>query len=174
MRRDDPRNPSFTVFLLTLAGGAKSAVNVAWEVTHSVESEATPAFAWRYWTNVANWDDPPARFELLDGSFKTGSHGVTHIPGQEPLNWIVRRVIPRNAATIDIPLNGATLSFKWSFAATREGKTLLTQRIVLKGENANIYLPQVRAAFTANPPQAMQRLVSAMANAELRRKIKEI
>lgn len=42
--------------------------SVAWEITHSVETNASPDFAWHYWTNVANWDDPPAKFEL-DGPF---------------------------------------------------------------------------------------------------------
>jgi len=36
-----------------------------WEITHSVETNASPAFAWHYWTNIANWDDPPAEFELV-------------------------------------------------------------------------------------------------------------
>jgi hypothetical protein len=41
-------------------------VAVAWEITHSVETNASPAFAWIYWTEVTNWDDPPAKFELDD------------------------------------------------------------------------------------------------------------
>jgi hypothetical protein len=58
---------------------------VPWEITHSVETNASPAFAWNFWTDVANWDDPPAEFEL-DGAFATGSRGATRLPGQEPLN----------------------------------------------------------------------------------------
>lgn len=54
---------------------------VPWEITHSVETNASPAFAWHFWTNVANWDDPPAKFEL-DGPFATGSRGVTRLPGE--------------------------------------------------------------------------------------------
>jgi hypothetical protein len=51
-------------------------VAVAWEITHSVETNASPAFAWNYWTEVTNWDDPPAKFEL-DGPFACGSRGTT-------------------------------------------------------------------------------------------------
>ena len=54
-------------------------------MTHAVETNASPAFAWNYWTDVANWDDPPAEFEL-DGLFATGSRGATRLPGQEPLH----------------------------------------------------------------------------------------
>src|SRR5438034_8259249 len=62
----------------------------AWELTQSVETDASLAFAWNYWTNVANWDDPPAKFEL-DGPFAAGSHGTTRLPGQERLHWLLRR-----------------------------------------------------------------------------------
>jgi hypothetical protein len=47
---------------------------IPWEITHSVETNASPAFAWHFWANVANWDDPPAEFEL-EGPFATGSQG---------------------------------------------------------------------------------------------------
>jgi hypothetical protein len=142
---------------------------VAWEMTHSVETNASPAFAWHYWTNVANWDDPPARFEL-DAPFATGSRGVTYLPGQEPLHWLIREVTPPNAATIELSLDGATVSFEWRFVGLAEGRTRLTQRIVLKGEKAETYLSQVKSAFTADPRNAMNKLATAMANADPSRK----
>ena len=37
--------------------------NVVWETTYSVETDASLDSAWKYWTNVANSDDPPAKFE---------------------------------------------------------------------------------------------------------------
>ena len=142
---------------------------VAWEITHSVETIASPDFAWRYWTNVANWDDPPARLEL-DAPFATGSRGVTYLPGQEPLRWLIREVIPPTAATIELNLDGATLSFEWRFVGLADGRTRLTQRIVLKGKKADMYLSQVKPAFSDNPPHAMNRLAKAMANADTSRK----
>jgi hypothetical protein len=48
--------------------------NTVWELTESVETDATLEFVWNYWTNVANWDDPPAKFEL-DGPFAAGLSG---------------------------------------------------------------------------------------------------
>lgn len=137
---------------------------IPWEITHSAETSASPAFAWRYWTNIANWDDPPAKF-ALEGPFATGSRGVTRLPGQEPLHWIIRDVTPPNAATIEMSLDGAVLSFEWRFVGLADGRTRLTQRIVLKGEKADLYLSQVKGAFTANPPSAMNKLATAMANA---------
>ena len=142
---------------------------VPWEITHSVETNASPVFAWHYWTNIANWDDPPAEFEL-DGPFVTGSRGVTRLPGQEVIHWLIREVTPPSAATIEMSLDGAALSFEWRFAGLADGRTRLTQRIALQGEKAELYLSQVKAVFTTNPPHAMNKLATAMANADPSRK----
>jgi len=116
--------------------------SVPWEITHSVETNASPAFAWHYWTNVANWDDPPAEFEL-DGPFATGSRGCQ---GRSRYTGSSERLLR--------PIGLA------------DGRTRLTQRIVLKGQKADIYLSQVKAAFTANLPDGMNKLATAMANAD--------
>ncbi len=100
--------------------------NVAWEMTYSVETDASPAFAWNYWTNIANWADPPAEFEL-DGPFAVGSRGVTRLPGREPLRWLIREITPPKAATIEMQLEGAALSFEWRFDGLADGRTRLTQ-----------------------------------------------
>jgi hypothetical protein len=44
---------------------------VAWEIAHSIDANASPAFAWSYMTNAANRDDPPVKFEL-DGHSPPG------------------------------------------------------------------------------------------------------
>ena len=140
-----------------------------WELTHSVEMDASPAFAWNYWTNVANWEDPPAKFEL-DGPFAAGSHGTTRLPGQEPLHWLLRAVTPPNTATIDLQLEGAVLSFEWRFDPLPDQRTRLTQRIVLKGENAATFRSQVESAFSSSLPDGMKKLARAIADAESRTK----
>ena len=38
----------------------------ALQFKYSVEADVTPAFAWQFRTDVANWNDPTARF-ALDG-----------------------------------------------------------------------------------------------------------
>lgn len=147
----------------------KSMTTAAWEIVHSVETTASPAFAWNFWTDVRNWDDPPAKFEL-DGPFATGSRGTTRLPGQEPLRWFIAEVTPPSAATIEISLDGASLSFQWRFEGLPDGRTRLTQRIALQGEKAELYLSQVKAAFTANLPGGMNKMATAMANADVGRK----
>lgn len=137
---------------------------VAWEMTHSVETNASPSFAWNYWTDVANWDDPPAKF-ALEGPFAAGTRGTTQLPGQDPLHWIIRKATPPDAATIEIELPGATLSFEWRFDGLAGGRTMLTQRVVLAGENANAYRSQAQSTLTANLPAGMAKIATAMAKA---------
>jgi hypothetical protein len=120
--------------------------SIAWEMTYSVESDASLAFVWDYWTNIANWDDPPAEFKL-DGPFASGSRGTTRLPGQEPLHWLIREVSPPQAATITLELQGAALSFQWRFEGLPDGRTRITQRVALQGENAGAYISQVESTF---------------------------
>ena len=138
--------------------------DIAWEITHAVDADASPAFVWSYWTDVANWDDPPAKFEL-DGPFVAGSCGRTRLPGQEPLHWLIREATPPSAATIEIQLEGATLSFAWRFESIAQGRTRLIQQIVLRGEKADVYLSQASSTFAANLPPGMNKLARAIANA---------
>src|SRR4051812_50014977 len=90
--------------------------DIAYQAEHSVEAPVSPAFAWDWRTDVRNWDDPPAQFQL-DEPFATGSWGTTQLPGQEPLRWQIRDVHPGESFTIELPLDRATLHFEWRGAS---------------------------------------------------------
>lgn len=138
----------------------------AWEIAHVVETDASPGFAWNYWTNVAHWADPPAEF-ALEGPFAPGSQGTTRLPGEEPLHWVIREVAAPNSATIELPLGeGASIFFKWRVDGLDDGRTRLTQRIVLAGEKADAFLEQAKAAFSTSPADGMRRLAAAMGETE--------
>jgi hypothetical protein len=143
-------------------GGAELS-DVIWQASHSIKTRAGAEFAWRYWTDVGNWDDPPARFEFT-GAFVTGARGLTHLPGQPPIEWFVRDVMEGSSATIEIPADGAVLSFDWKFEAVAEGSTLLTQRIVLRGRDAEKYLGYART-LEENLPLGMKKMASAIEKA---------
>src|SRR5215831_19486151 len=96
--------------------------DIAYQTEYSVEAQVTPAFAWDWRTDVKNWDDPPAQFDL-DGPFADGTWGTTRLPGQEPLRWQIRDVRPGKAFTIEMSLDRATLSFAWRFEAVSERRT---------------------------------------------------
>jgi hypothetical protein len=137
---------------------------IVWEMTHSVETSASLVFAWDFWTDVTNWDDPPAKF-ALDGPFAVGTRGTAQIPGEELLHWLIREATCPNAATIETQLDGAALSFAWRFEGLTDGRTRLTQRVLLKGEKADVYLSQVKSTFMASLAAGMNKLAAAMANA---------
>ena len=138
--------------------------NIAYEGAHSVDIDVPLSFAWKWRTDITNWDDPPAQFQL-DGPFAAGSSGTTRLPGQEPLRWQIRDVRPGRSFVIEMPLDRATLSFEWRFDAVSDRHTRLSQRIVLVGDNAAAYAPQVQAVFGSNLPDGMSRIAAAMAAA---------
>ena len=140
--------------------------DVAWEIAHSVYANSDPAFAWSYMTDVANWDDPPARFEL-DGQFAAGARGTTRMPGEESLHWQIREVNPTKSYTFEMPLDRAAIWVEWRFDGLGDKRgTRLTQHIVLKGENAAAYVVQVQTAFTSSLAAGMNRIAAAMERAE--------
>lgn len=137
----------------------------ALELEYSVEVDVSPAFAWRFRTEVANWSDPPARFGL-DGGFEAGSRGTTELPGQEPLRWRIGAVRPGKSFVLEMPLDGALLTFEWQFEALGQRRTKMTQHIVLSGENARAYAGQVEAGFGPTLAEGMNRIAAEMAAAE--------
>jgi hypothetical protein len=138
--------------------------NIACQLEESVEVEVSPLFAWSWRTDIKNWDDPPAQFQL-DGPFASGSWGTTLLPGREPLRWHIRDVRPGTSFVIDMPLDGAVLSFQWLFDAVSNRRTRITQRVVLSGDNAAAYATEIRATFGATLRDGMRRIADAMASA---------
>jgi hypothetical protein len=139
--------------------------DIALRLEHSVEAEVSPSFAWRFRTDITNWNDPPATF-ALDGPFAVGAQGRTVMPGQEPFHWCIREVRPGKSFLIEMPLDQATLCFQWRFDALSERRTRVTQRIELSGGNAGAYVRQVQAGFGSNLSDGMQRIAAEMAAAE--------
>jgi hypothetical protein len=138
--------------------------NIACRLQHSVEAEVSCSFAWAWRTNVANWDDPPAQFEL-HGGFVSGSWGTTKMPGQEPIRWRLREVRPEQSFVIDMSLDGAILSFEWVFEPMALHRTRISQRIILSGDKATAYADQVRAGFGSTLDAGMRRIAAALVSA---------
>ena len=55
--------------------------DVALVLEHAVEADVSLSFAWNFRTDVANWNDPPARFEI-DGRFLDGTRAERSWPGR--------------------------------------------------------------------------------------------
>ncbi len=139
-------------------------IDAALRLEHSVEVNVPASFAWRWRTDLTNWDDPPAQFQL-DGPFEAGSWGTTVVPGQPPLRWQLRAVHTPHSFVIDMPLDRAVLSFEWIFYAAAEHRTLMTQRIALTGDHAANYVDQVRSGFGSTLEPGMRRIATAIERA---------
>ena len=131
---------------------------IAWELSHSVETTAPIEAAWAFMTNVANWSDPPATFEL-DGPFAAGARGTTRMPEQPPLHWLIAGMRPLESYAIEGSLGGATMTTEWSFAALGSGGTRLTQRMtLLRAPGDSALAEQARAVFGENLAPGMERI----------------
>jgi hypothetical protein len=136
-------------------------VDVALVLEHAVEVPVSLNFAWRFRTDIATWNDPPARF-TLDGAFVDGAVGTTITPNQPPLTWHVRDLRIGEAFTIEIELEGAVLRAEWKFYALAESRTRMTQRLVLQGPNATSYREQVQSGFGPTLADGMNRIAMQM------------
>jgi hypothetical protein len=152
----------------------------AWQFEYSVDCNAPREFAWSYWTNIANWNDPPASFHL-DGPFAAGSRLTTNLPGQT-FHAIIRDLTLGHAATIEMELgvphpcpadfagqggdfdlssDSAILSFHWKFEGLSAHRARITQRLVLSGANANAFVTQARV-LEQTAPAGMKKLSAAI------------
>jgi hypothetical protein len=132
-----------------------------WTFEHSLECAASRKFAWAYWTNIANWNDPPAKFEL-DGPFEVGSRLTTTLPDQT-MHSVIRYVDPGQASTIEMQLPDATLSFQWLFEDVSEMRSRITQRLTLLTTNADLVAQASLLEQTV--PEGMSNLVAAIEEA---------
>lgn len=139
----------------------ESMTGIVLVLEQSIEVDVSPAFAWNFRTDIANWKDPPATF-LLDGPFAEGAQGRTMVPGQPALVWSIRDVQPGRSFAIEMALDRATIRFEWLFGAAAGETTKLTQRIILFGNNAAAYKDQVEAGFGSTLRDGMKRIAEQM------------
>ena len=134
-----------------------------WECQCSIEVDVPAEFAWAHMTDIRNWNDPPAEFDL-EGPFVEGTRGTTQMPGQPPISWTIRDVEPGRAYTIEgdsLP-DGAVLLAHWRFDPRSEGTATLTQRMELRGEHGATSADEIQATFETNLEPGMRRIARTM------------
>src|SRR5262249_47982895 len=99
----------------------------------------------------------------LDGPFQTGTWGATKVRGQAPTHWRLADVEPPERATYEMELSGAGGRFAWTYEEVSDGRTRLTQHLVLEGPGAEAYVPFMEEHFVGNIPQGMARLAEEVA-----------
>ena len=133
-----------------------------WEFEHGVECGVPREFAWKYWTDATNWDDPPARFEFA-GPFAVGTRVMTILPEQS-LQSVIREVEDGRAARIETEVSGAVLAFCWRFEEVTAQRTRMRQRLELYGPEAQGLVEQAKF-MEQSVPQGMARLAAKMERA---------
>jgi hypothetical protein len=140
----------------------KNTSEPAWVFQHSIACKAPRQFAWSHWTNIANWNDPPASFHL-DGPFVIGAQLTTSLPDQT-MHSVIREIVngsQSDEAIIDMQLTGAVLSFQWTFESLSEDRTRITQRLTLSGANAEAFVAQA-SMLEKSTTEGMGKLVAVI------------
>ena len=137
----------------------------AWEFQYSVDVDASSEFAWQFWTNIDNWrkHEPGVEFEM-DGPFVAGARGRTIMPGQPPLEWMIREAHPGRYWIQEASLPGASLFISMQFEAL-DRRTSITQRLWLDGERAGDFVDAVRM-FETTTPDGLKRIASLIERAQ--------
>src|SRR5271166_5328110 len=114
----------------------------AWTFEHSIDCAVTAEFAWNFWTNVRNWVlDADVDSIEIDGPFSAGTRGFTNGKSSGRVDWRIVEV-QAGKAVIEFPLSGAVGRFVWTFEDIG-GRTRITQRCTLDGEQADAYAKAV-------------------------------
>jgi hypothetical protein len=137
-----------------------------WELKHSVIAAANRRTVWQFVSNIDNL----ARIEgeaiesmTLDGPFQTGTTGTTKVRGQEPTHWRLAEVESPVRVSYEMELQGAVLRFVWTYEDLNDGRTRLTQHVVLDGPDAEAYVPFMEEHFVGNIPKGMAKLAEEVA-----------
>lgn len=134
----------------------------AWQFRHSVNCLAPRDFVWRYWTDVANWNDPPASFQI-EGPFCAGSKITTNLPGQT-LHSVIRQVSENSEAIIDLQLPDAIFTFHWTLESLADKQTRISQHLELSGAGAVALVAQA-GVLEQTTPDGMRKLATAIERA---------
>ena len=137
-----------------------------WELKHSVIADAHRQTVWEFVSNIDNL----ARIEgdavesiTLDGPYQAGSKGTTKMRGQEPIHWRLADVEPPRRSVTEMELTGAVVRFNWTYEELPDGRTRLSQHIVLEGPGAEAYVAFMEEHIAGNLPHGMQRLAEEVA-----------
>jgi hypothetical protein len=134
---------------------------MCWELRHSIVAQADRQTVWAFHSNIDNM----ARLEgdavesiTLDGPFQAGAKGTTRMKGQPPTHWRLAEVSPPGRSVTEIELNEAVLRITWTFDELPDGRTRLSQHMVLDGPGAAAYVPLVQEHLAGNVAKGMERL----------------
>jgi hypothetical protein len=99
----------------------------------------------------------------LDGSFQAGTRGTTKMRGQEPTHWRLVEVQPPERAVFEVELIEAVVRFAWTYEELTDGRTLLSQHLMLEGPGAEAYVSVMEEHFAPNVSKGMEKIAEEIA-----------
>jgi len=96
----------------------------------------------------------------LHGPFAAGTRRVTQSKSSDRIEWRIAEVEP-GRADLEFPAPGALAIFIFTFEQL-DGRTRITQRVSLYGEQALQYAASIGVGLEAGIPAGMRKLCEAM------------
>jgi len=90
------------------------------------------------------------------------------MPGQPARSWVITDVQPDSSTSEMLLEEGASFIAIRRFEALPNGRTMWTQRLELRGENAAMYVDGCRAGFEPTLEPGMKRIAERMAEPRMR------
>jgi uncharacterized protein YndB with AHSA1/START domain len=139
---------------------------MSWELKQSVIANASRQTVWEFISkidNLARVEGDAVESMTLDGPFQAGARGTTKMRGQEPTHWRLAEVEPPERAVYEMELPGAVVHFNWTYEELTDGRTRLSQHIVLDGPGAEVYVPAMEQSLAPNVGKGMERIAEEIA-----------
>lgn len=137
-----------------------------WELKHSVVANAPRRAVWEFVSqieNLARLEGDAVESMTLDGPFQAGTRGVTKMREQEPTHWRLVEVRPFEHTVTEVELSEAVVRFAWTYEELTDGRTRMSQHIVLEGPDTEAYVPVMEQYLAPNAAKGMERLAEAVA-----------
>jgi uncharacterized protein YndB with AHSA1/START domain len=146
-----------------------------WELKQTVIANASRQTVWKFVSNIDNLarvEGDAVESMTLDGPFQAGARGTTKMRGQEPTHWRLAEVEPPERAVYEMELPGAVVRFNWTYEELTEGRTRLSQHIVLDGPGAEAYVPAMEQSLALNVGKGMERIAEEIARYDAGQKLR--
>ncbi len=135
-----------------------------WSFEHSIETYATQKRIWALYSDVSKWPlwDSGISSVTIDGPFSTGSTGTITPDGQDSLPYRLLEVNPEKGFSdqTELPGHGAVIRFIHSIDVLQSGKTRITHRVEIDGNNADEVGSKIGSAFVEGIPKTMESLAN--------------
>src|SRR3954471_2182019 len=139
---------------------------MAWELKHSVIAQAPRQAVWDFVSqidNLARVEGDAVESMTIDGPFQAGARGTTKMRGQEPTRWRLVEVQALERAVTEVELTETVVRFAWTYEELTDGRTRMSQHIVLEGPGAEAYVPVMEQYLAPNVGKGAEKLAEEIA-----------